>query len=94
MANMVYVARRRCGCVVGAMVDDVDDLIGADQETRLKQISDVLRIWVRGRYQVDRVAAEDVVIQWFSHCPHVARQRTFEEMHAVKTDSSASGTPQ
>ncbi len=82
---MVYVARRRCGCVVGAQVDDTEEMSPEESEARLKQISDVLRIWIRGRYQVDRVPAESVPMQWFSGCPHMTRQQSLSDLLSGRT---------
>jgi hypothetical protein len=79
MATLVYVARRPCGCVVAAMVDDTGELV-VDVKERRQAISDCLRIWIRAGWRVDSIAAEQVPAQWFTTCPHQARQPQFAEM--------------
>jgi hypothetical protein len=87
--TMVYVARRKCNCVVAAVVDDTDDCLDADE--RRKAISDCLRIWVRSGWRVDSIAAEEVPAQWFSACPHVARQPRLHDDSTVTVTNTDTG---
>jgi hypothetical protein len=89
---MVYVARRKCGCVVAAILDDTEDLMDDDAiENRRKAISDVMRIWIRVGWSVDRVAPADVPAQWFDNCPHVPRQKRLDDGASVTMTNMATG---
>jgi len=88
--TMVYVARRKCGCVVAAVVDDTDELIDGVEERR-KAISDCLRIWIRAGWRVDSVAAEEVPAQWFTACPHTTRQPRLDSETTVTVTNMQTG---
>ena len=75
--TMVYVARRRCGCIVASVLDDTAECLDADE--RRKAISDCLRIWVRSGWRVDSIPAEKLLLEWFAICPHDARQPRLSE---------------
>lgn len=85
--TMVYVARRKCGCVVAAIIDDADEL----GEERRKAISDCLRIWIRAGWRVDSMAAEEVPAQWFTVCPHTPRQPRLPSDSAVTVTDIETG---
>lgn len=60
--EMSYVARKRCGCIVSAIVD-VPEM--------KKEIADALSEWVRAGYTVDRVTVDEVRQNFTGiHCPH------------------------
>jgi hypothetical protein len=88
--TMVYVARRRCGCVVAAVVDDTDALVEGVEERR-KAISDCLRIWIRAGWRVDSMPAAQVLLEWFAICPHDARQPRLDSGATVTVTNQQTG---
>ncbi len=70
-----YIARRACGCTVGALADNADEL--ADEKAakeRTKHIAATLRLWVLSGYRIDRVPDDAAMQEWYSGCTHEAKR--------------------
>lgn len=83
---MCYVARKACGCVVAAIIDDAEDQM--DVKAARQTIGKTLDLWARQGLKPDRVAAGDVLLEWFTLCPHVPRQKRLDDGVTSVTISS------
>ena len=62
--NFSYIGRKKCGCIVAAVVDDEDSK---------KATAKVVAKWIREGLAIERVSVE-YVRKNFKHCPHEAAQ--------------------
>lgn len=63
--NYSYVARRWCGCIVAAVVDDPDN-DKAIRRVVAREVAD----WIAGGYTVERVPHDVVRREFNSSCKH------------------------
>lgn len=68
--SFCYVARKKCGCIIAAIVDN-----DATDEKARKPLADSVASWVKAGFAVERVTDEEVR-EWFRGypCPHEATQ--------------------
>lgn len=68
--GMAYVARKKCGCICGAIVDD---------PSMARDIELALVSWVRERLTIDRVSNDVVRAEFVGwNCPHEPKQLTLQ----------------
>lgn len=72
-----YVARKKCGCIVAAIIDFEygDERL---REKANKAMADSVATWIKAGLAVERVTDEEVR-EWFqgSPCPHEGQQSSF-----------------
>jgi hypothetical protein len=65
-----YIARKSCGCIVGAVADD------PDQKKRTARRTGE---WIQAGYTVERVTDDVVRAQYTGKCPHQSRTQVLFE---------------
>jgi len=76
--SMSYIARKSCGCIAAAVVDDP-----ADKEFVARKIAE----WVRQGFAVERVYSPYVNEHWGT-CPHEPHQKTLFNLHGLSEGPS------
>jgi hypothetical protein len=65
--RMDYIARKKCGCVVGICIDH------ADKDTA-RRVAD----WIKDGLTIDRVPVKEAVALFTTPCTHETRQLTLD----------------
>lgn len=60
-SGFAYIARKKCGCVVGAIVDSLDDK---------REVARWVAGWIKSGFAVERVTNEYVREHITFKCPH------------------------
>lgn len=75
--SMAYIARKLCGCMVAAVVDE---------PTHRRDMANEIRSWILDGLVIERVTSQYVRENWAT-CPHEARQMALPMEGAPESSS-------